>query len=76
MYSLNILSYWSISSTLSEREVEVLKLVDNGASNREIARALYITEGAAKNHVSKMLRKLNLRDRTQAALYAREHWCP
>ena len=57
---------------LSEREIEVLKLVGSGASNKEIARTLYITEGTAKNHISKILRKLGLRDRTQAALYAVE----
>jgi len=57
---------------LSEREVEVLKLVGAGASNREIAATLYITEGTTKNHISKILRKLGLRDRTQAALYAAE----
>jgi len=57
---------------LSEREVEVAKLVGAGATNREIARSLYITEGTAKNHISKILRKLDLRDRTQLALYAVE----
>ena len=57
---------------LSEREIEVLKLVGEGASNREISRKLYITEGTTKNHISKILRKLGLRDRTQAALYAAE----
>ncbi len=55
---------------LSAREIEVLKLVGAGASNREISRKLYITEGTTKNHISKILRKLGLRDRTQAALYA------
>lgn len=59
---------------LSEREAEVLKLVGAGASNREISRRLYITEGTTKNHISKILRKLGLRDRTQAALYAAERW--
>jgi DNA-binding NarL/FixJ family response regulator len=57
---------------LSGREVEVAKLVGAGATNREIALDLYITEGTAKNHISKILRKLNLRDRTQLALYAVE----
>jgi DNA-binding NarL/FixJ family response regulator len=57
---------------LSEREVEVAELVGAGATNREIARRLYITEGTAKNHISKILRKLGLRDRTQLALYAVE----
>jgi DNA-binding NarL/FixJ family response regulator len=57
---------------LSGREVEVAKLVGSGASNREIALRLYISEGTAKNHISKILRKLGLRDRTQLALYAVE----
>ena len=60
------------ASDLSEREVEVLKLVAAGASNREISHKLYITEGTVKNHVTSVLRKLGLRDRTQAALYAAE----
>nr|WP_306441489.1 LuxR C-terminal-related transcriptional regulator [Halomicronema hongdechloris] len=41
-----------------------------GASNREIASALYISEGTVKNHVTSVLNRLNLRDRTQAALFA------
>ena len=61
------------SESLSERELEVLKLVASGASNREIAKKLYITEGTVKNHISNVLRKLWFRDRTQAALYAVEH---
>jgi DNA-binding NarL/FixJ family response regulator len=61
------------SESLSERELEVLKLVASGASNREIAKKLYITEGTVKNHISNVLRKLGFRDRTQAALYAVEH---
>ena len=44
-----------------------------GATNREIARRLYLSEGTVKNHVSNILGRLGLRDRTQAALYAREH---
>lgn len=58
---------------LSEREKEVTKLVGSGATNAEIARALYISEGTARNHVSKILRKLDLRDRTQLAIWAAEH---
>ena len=57
---------------LSGREVEVAKLVGAGATNREIALRLYISEGTVKNHISKILRKLDLRDRTQLALYAVE----
>ena len=57
---------------LTEREREILLLVARGATNREISEALFITEGTVKNHMSNILSKLGLRDRTQAALYARE----
>ncbi|MEU0568514.1 response regulator transcription factor [Nonomuraea sp. NPDC005983] len=56
---------------LSSREAEVARLVAAGASNREIATRLFITEGTVKNHVSSALRKLGLRDRTQLALHLR-----
>ncbi|MGH3147767.1 MAG: response regulator [Rubrobacter sp.] len=55
---------------LSEREVEVAGLVGKGATNAEIARALYISEGTARNQVSKILKKLGLRDRTRLAVHA------
>jgi DNA-binding NarL/FixJ family response regulator len=58
---------------LTPREVEVLRLLASGATNREIARRLYVSEGTVKNHVSRILTRLALRDRTQAALYARDH---
>jgi DNA-binding NarL/FixJ family response regulator len=58
---------------LTEREREILTLVAKGASNRQIGELLFITEGTVKNHMSNILSKLGLRDRTQAALYAREH---
>ncbi|MCL4868982.1 MAG: response regulator transcription factor [Anaerolineae bacterium] len=57
---------------LSERELEILRHLALGASNREIANTLYITEGTVKNHVTNILGKLGVRDRTQAALKARE----
>ena len=57
---------------LSDREREILRLIANGSTNREIADALFITEGTVKNHVTNILGKLDVRDRTQAALKARE----
>lgn len=57
-------------SELTPREREVLSLIATGASNREIAEILCITEKTVKNHVSSILSRLNLRDRTQAALFA------
>lgn len=58
---------------LTERELEVLRLVATGATNREIADKLVVSEGTVKNHVSSILSSLGLRDRIQAALYAHEH---
>ena len=58
---------------LTEREKEVLSLVGQGASNKEIASALYITERTARTHVSNILVKLGPSSRTQAALYAVEN---
>jgi len=55
---------------LTPREKEVLRLIALGASNREIAQKLYISEGTVKNHVTNILNRLNLRDRTQAAILA------
>ncbi|MFN6469358.1 MAG: response regulator [Nostoc sp. SerVER01] len=55
---------------LTPREKEVLRLIAIGASNREIAQELYISEGTVKNHVTNILNRLNLRDRTQAAIWA------
>ncbi|MBD2136780.1 response regulator transcription factor [Anabaena sp. FACHB-1237] len=55
---------------LTPREKEVLRLIAIGAKNREIAEKLYICEGTVKNHVTNILNRLNLRDRTQAAIFA------
>jgi DNA-binding NarL/FixJ family response regulator len=57
---------------LTEREREILALLARGASNREISETLYIASGTVKNHLSNILGKLGVRDRTQAALKARE----
>jgi len=56
---------------LSERELDVVRLLADGRSNREIAAALFLAEGTVKNHVTSVLAKLGARDRTQAALRAR-----
>lgn len=55
---------------LTPREKEVLRLIANGASNREISQQLFISERTVKNHVTSILTRLNLRDRTQAAIFA------
>ncbi len=57
---------------LSEREIEILKLLAEGMTNREIAGRLYLAEGTVKNYVTNILGKIGARDRTQAALRARE----
>ncbi len=57
---------------LSDRELEVLRLLAGGRSNREIATTLFLAEGTVKNHVTNLLGKLGARDRTQAALRARD----
>ncbi len=57
---------------LSERELEILGVLATGASNREIASKLFIAEGTVKNHVTNILGKLGVRDRTQAALKAKD----
>lgn len=55
---------------ISPREMEVLKLIGRGLGNREIGARLFIAERTVKSHVTRLLEKLNLRDRTQLAIYA------
>ncbi len=55
---------------LTPRELEVLKLIAAGSNNREIAEVLFLSENTVKNYVTNILSRLNLRDRTQAALFA------
>ncbi|NMC45282.1 MAG: response regulator transcription factor [Chloroflexi bacterium] len=58
---------------LNEKEYEILCMIAEGYSNREIAEELFFTEGTVKNYVSKILNTLHLRDRVQAAIYAVQH---
>jgi DNA-binding NarL/FixJ family response regulator len=57
----------------SERELEILTLIGHGKNNREIANALYLTEGTIKNYITQILGNLEVRDRTQAALWAKQN---
>jgi len=59
---------------LTPRELEILGLIAQGASNKEIAKTLYIAEKTVKNHITNILSRLNLRDRTQAAILANSVW--
>ncbi|QXV56819.1 response regulator transcription factor [Amycolatopsis sp. TNS106] len=61
-----------LATPLSERELEVVRLLAGGRSNREIAKTLFLAEGTVKNLVTSVLSKLQVRDRTQAALRAKE----
>ena len=62
----------SLTEPLSEREMEILRLIAKGASNREISGLLFLAEGTVKNHVTNILGKLDVRDRTQAAIKAKD----
>lgn len=63
----------SDENNLTSREIEVLELIAEGMINKEIAKQLYISEKTVKNHVSNIFKKLNVSDRTQAAIYAFKH---
>jgi DNA-binding NarL/FixJ family response regulator len=63
----------TLAEPLSPREMEILRLVATGASNREIADTLVIAEGTVKNHLTNILGKLSVRDRMQAVLKAKEY---
>ena len=63
----------NLLGALTEREMDVLRLIARGHSNKEIAGSLHLTEGTVKGYVSTILGKLQVADRTQAALYAVKH---
>jgi two-component system, NarL family, response regulator LiaR len=62
-----------ITSKLTEREVEVLSLLARGLSNEDIAKQLFLSEGTVRNHISSIVDKLGVSDRTQAAIMAIQH---
>lgn len=61
------------SADISEREQEIISLIANGMSNKEIASELFLSEGTVRNYLSNILDKLNLRDRTQVAVFYYQH---
>jgi DNA-binding NarL/FixJ family response regulator len=63
----------ALSELFTGREVEVLRLLGLGKSNKEIAQTLFITEGTVKNHITRILSQLNVRSRTEAALWAQQN---
>lgn len=58
---------------LTEREIELIRLVSQGLNNKEISEALFLSEGTVKNNISTILSKLALRDRTQLVIFAYDH---
>lgn len=58
---------------ISEKEFEIIRQVAEGLSNKEIASCLYLSEGTVRNYISQILEKLDLRDRTQLAIYYYKH---
>lgn len=62
-----------LHASLTKREADILRLIADGRSNKEIALALFLTEGTVKGYVSTIFDKLGVADRTQAALYAVKH---
>ena len=62
-----------LTDKLTERELDVLRLIAKGINNSEIAAQLHLSEGTVRNHVSAILEKLNVSDRTQAAVIAIQH---
>jgi NarL family two-component system response regulator LiaR len=62
-----------ITSQLTEREIEVLRLIAKGLNNKDISERLFLSEGTVRNHVSAILAKLGVSDRTQAAVIAIQH---
>ncbi len=62
-----------VQHRFSDRELEILKLLGQGKTNQEIAQVLHLAHGTVKNHISRILSELAVKDRTQAALWAQQH---
>lgn len=60
-------------SLFSNRELAILQLLGEGKSNKEIAQSLHLSQGTVRNHLSNIFCKLDVRDRTQAALWVQQH---
>jgi DNA-binding NarL/FixJ family response regulator len=71
--SLSALSKAAAQNRFSDRELEILKLLGQGKTNQEIAHTLHLAHGTVKNHISRILSELEVSDRTQAALWAKQH---
>lgn len=71
--SVQVRSSSALTEKLSEREAEILRLLARGLSNTEIAKQLHLSEGTVRNHVSAIFAKLDVSDRTQAAIIAIQH---
>ncbi|MGG6263446.1 response regulator [Leptolyngbya sp. AN03gr2] len=67
------LSQAAVEDLLSDREIEVLSLIGQGKNNQEIAQVLFLTEGTVRNYVTRIMSHLGVRDRVQAALWAKQH---
>ncbi len=63
----------AVQHRFSDRELEILKLLGQGKTNQEIAQTLHLAHGTIKNHISRILSELDVSDRTQAALWAKQY---
>jgi DNA-binding NarL/FixJ family response regulator len=71
--STNKLPAAPITDKLTQREIEVLQLLAKGFTNEDIAKKLFLSEGTIRNHISAIVDKLGVSDRTQAAIIAIQH---
>lgn len=69
MEEIDNIDHETLKKDLTPREIEILKLISKGYSNKEIAQKLFLSEKTVKNHVYNIFKKLDVKDRTQAAIY-------